>query len=175
VGELIESRDYSTAQIAEGLAVLAQHAGNARKASEQTGIPRTTLKFWKTKYPQRYEEAAQKITRDVERAIARQARENAVRAADVERLGLQRARERLERDEDKQPATTAQRAAVVKGISIDKMLTLEGRPTVHVAHSVEEDLRFLRARAIPDAEVVEENANVAGLLPSSDGAAYEGK
>lgn len=150
---------YTAEEIAEGLSVLAKYAGNARKASADTGVAPATLRSWKRKFPQRYEDAATRIARTVEQIIARRNREVAMQAADVERLGLQRARERLERDEDKQPATTAQRAAVTKGIAIDKALLLEGRPTAHVAHSVEEDLRFLRARAIPDAEVVEESAS----------------
>ena len=72
-------------------------------------------------------------------------------------ISVEKAREQLEAGEDRQPAASAQRLATVSGIATDKFLTLTGRPSqVTAATTVEEDLRFLRSRVIPDAEVVEE-------------------
>jgi hypothetical protein len=158
-GEIISSKSYSAEQVAEGLAVLAAHAGNAKTAEREVGVPQSTLRSWRERFPKRYEEAANKIARQVEQVIARQAREVASRASDVELLGLQRAHERLVADTDKQPAVTAYRASILKGINVDKSLLISGKPTQIVASldQAQEDLAWLRARALPvEAEVVEE-------------------
>jgi hypothetical protein len=64
--------------------------------------------------------------------------------------------EAVDPETEPNPSAAAQRLATVSGISVDKALLLQGRPTsIHAASSVEEDLRFLRSRAI-DSEVVEE-------------------
>jgi len=160
--EIIRSPNYDLPQILEAMAAMAQFGGNTRKASKFVGIPRKTIEGWAKKWPHKYDELSAQVVAVTERLIARQAREIAVEAGEVELLALQQIREQLEAGNDKMPAATLQRLSTSKGINTDKDRLIRDRPTSITASttSVEDDLRFLRARAIPDApvdvEVIEE-------------------
>jgi bacterioferritin-associated ferredoxin len=160
MGEVIKSDRYTTAQVVEALVAVANAAGNCAEAARQVGIPKRTVVDWVTRYPQRYREAAEAAADAVARQVAKDYREFAAATPPIEKLALQRIRERLERDEDKMPAQTLQRVLISKAIATDKDLVTRQKPTAITAsvQSVEEDLRFLRSKAlrIPEAQVVEE-------------------
>jgi hypothetical protein len=159
-------KKYSSEQIEHGLIALATHGGSPREASRACGIPFSTLKYWRDKkYVNRYEELAQAHADATMAQVARDSREFAKSTREAEILALKRTIEKLERDEDKTPAQTLQRLLISKAIAVDKDLAIRQKPVSHVVHSTqefEETLRWLRARAIPDApvnaEVVEEPA-----------------
>ena len=123
---------YPLEKIEEGLTALVFSAGNQTEASRRTGVPRKTLDGWRVRYTDRYEELRDKYGSEIEERVMRDARDLAAGISQTERLAVQRVNERLEKDDDNQPATTLQRLSTSKAINIDKALLLEGRPNVIV-------------------------------------------
>lgn len=153
---LVHAPRTDLADIKQGLAVLASCAGNVTRAAVKLGIPRTTIRKWRDSYPDEYASIAQGMSDAIEQRLIAEYRETTLGASEAARLAVKRAHEKLQRDEDNQPSATAQRLATTAGILTDKTLTLEGRPTsIHAESTVDEDLRFLRSRAV-DAQVVED-------------------
>ncbi len=154
---------YSLERIEEGLTALVFSAGNQTEASRRTGVPRKTLDGWQARYPERYEELRDKYGHEIEERVMRDARDLAAGISQTERLAVQRINERLEKDEDNQPATTLQRLSTSKAINIDKTLLLDGRPNVIVEQRTVSEIlgdisRLLGKPAelgVIDAEVIE--------------------
>jgi transposase-like protein len=144
------------AEIQECLATLARVGGNATKAARITGVPRQTIAKWRDQHEEAYLHLAQRMQDAIEDRVVVGYSELTLRSTEAAILAVDLERQRLEREEVKDAAASAQRLATVAGITTDKRLLLEGRPTsIHAASSVEEDLRFLRSKAI-DGEAVEE-------------------
>jgi hypothetical protein len=77
--------------------------------------------------------------RKVEDVIVQQARELALKAAEVERKALDKQLKALD-GTVKDASASARNAAVVKGVNVDKLLTLSGRPSKVVEHRQADDL-----------------------------------
>jgi len=163
MGEMLQAVGNGTrttiaepAEILDALATLARSGGNLSRTSRQTGLPRKTLRVWRETHQEEYTALSQRFAQELEGRLVSEYREVTLASTEAARLAVQRAHELLQRDEDKQPSSTAQRLATTAGILTDKTLTLEGRPTsIHAASSLDEDLRWLRSRAI-DGEATEE-------------------
>ena len=143
------------ADIKVALATLARNAGNMLATSKELDIPRSTLRVWRDKYRPLYVELAERLSVEVDQAIIESCRQTSLRA-------MQKAGElvdKVDSETDPNPARSSQYMATVAGISADKSLLMHGKATsIHAVASVEEDLRFLRSRAIPDAQVIDVEA-----------------
>jgi len=141
-------QSYDAEAIDRGLLMLAVCAGDAaqahrRLAAEGVSIPERTLRDWKThSHPQRFVEVQRSYSAELEGVIIDGARSAALLAARLEHAALERATEQmLDPDyEVRDPATVARNAAVTKGINVDQVLKLSGRPTVIAEHRNADDL-----------------------------------
>ena len=140
------------ADVKAALLLLAQNAGNVLRTSRELGIDRGTLRKWRETYRASYVDIAERYSEAIDQALIESGRQTALRA-------MQKAGELVDAvdpDTDPNPSASAQRLATVSGIATDKALLMQGRPTsITSTSSTEEDLRFLRSRAIPDAQVVD--------------------
>ena len=145
------------ADVLAALAVLAQHAGNASAASRVLGMSRKSLTQWRNSYRQEYLAIAKRMSAEVEEALITEMRESSALAVRGAKLAMQREIERIEAGEIKDYSASGKNLMLTAAIGTDKALLLEGRPTsIHAESTVDEDLRFLRSRAI-DGEATEEN------------------
>jgi hypothetical protein len=131
-------------------------AGNATaasrylKAEKVIAITGATLNNWRQeRYAAKYEEMREKYAAQLEKQIEGDLREMAALAMQAERLAIQKAKEQLEAGEEKDPARAAANLARVAQSSVDKLMTISGRPTVITEQrNVEEILRGLVARGV---------------------------
>ena len=85
----------------------------------------------------------------VEQTLANDMRDAARESLDVQRLAVQRARERLDSGRDDDPAKSAASLARVAQSNTDKLLSLTGRPTQIVENrNINEILRSLVAKGV---------------------------
>ena len=88
-----------------------------------------TLTDWvRRKHADRYQEIREGRAAAQERLLARNMLDVAGHALEAEDLAITKAQERLEANEETDPARAALNLARTKQIAIDKMLTLTGRP-----------------------------------------------
>ena len=116
-----------------------------------------TLRDWSYRYPERLEQLRAEQAHKVEERIVEECRNTATLAATVERAGLTADLEKIEKGDARDPSTSARNASVVKGINIDKMLALSGRPTQIIEkRNPAEIMRKLKQLA-PDVFHIEED------------------
>lgn len=120
---------YSDAEQAAALAIVAAHAGSTRVASEETGIPETTLRHWRNQ-----------TRRPARNPVLVGAAKSAL-ADDWEECAAEGVRVAMH----KLPEASAAQAAVIAGIATEKMLLLRGEPTQITEHQDSELLAALRA------------------------------
>jgi hypothetical protein len=125
-----------------------------------------TLDTW-TRQPD-YKELEAEMAPAVAERIAAQAERIALQIEEAERMAIQKVRERLENDQDEQPAATLRNLSTSKALQIDKLSSpLRGRPTViHGAADITELIAVLNARLGIDSTAVE--IPEAEALPSGD-------
>lgn len=120
--------NYSEDEIKDALLHLAQCGGNSNKASELCGVPARTLRRWREEMPERYDDLRTTFARKIEEGLIKEHRENALLSAQLQRAATMQALEQAEAGELKDPARTAREASIASGVSIDKLLVLDGRP-----------------------------------------------
>ncbi len=140
--EPIKTRVHTTEQVLEGLATVASCGGRFKPAADRLGIADTTLSRWRDKYPNRYRQIAERVATEVEADIIVKCREAAIQVSDAEIVAIEETVKRL--PELKDPSQVLKNLSTVKGINIDKVLALTGRPIQHIQHhSADELIRTL--------------------------------
>lgn len=124
IGQESRQRRYTDADVAEALAILAEHGGNAAAASRTTGIPEATIKDWRNGV----------VSAPPPEAVAAKRAERAARWDALQEAGVAQALTQL-------PNASARDAAVVAGIAVDKAALLRGEsttgaPGIHVHLSI---------------------------------------
>lgn len=122
---------YTDEEVRHALAALAANLGNATKTGKQIGIPGHTLSTWKNDtYAQVYADLEQRTAAEVEAAIVTQARANAARSGrDIDKALEHTEKAMQRRNYDAvDSARVARDLSHVHSQSIDKMLTMTGRP-----------------------------------------------
>ena len=139
---------YDTATIDRGLLMLAVCAGDSaqahrRLAADGVHVPERTLRDWKTHVTLSASRRCSAATAPSWRtSSSTEPWSAALLAARLEHAALERATEQmLDPDHEvRDPATVARNAAVTKGINVDQVLKLSGRPTVIAEHRNADDL-----------------------------------
>ena len=126
-------------------------------AAEGLAVNDRTLREWKYKYAARYEQLRTEHAAKVEERIVEQCRNTAALAASVERAGLTADLEKIEKGDARDPSTSARNASVVKGINVDKMLALSGRPTQIVEKRDPAEIMRKLKQLAPDVFHIEED------------------
>jgi len=151
-------RSYDAELIDRGLLMLAVCAGDAaqahrRLAADGHDVPERTLRAWKTDtHPQRYVDLQAAHSAKLEGVLIEGARASALMATRLEQAALQLATEQVEAGEARDPATIARNAAVAKGINVDQVLKLSGRPTVVAEVRNADDLLDIIAAKLGEVE-----------------------
>lgn len=130
------------------------NGGNALRSQKQLAeqgvkVEDNTLTAWRDRFSNRYADICARHARQIEEVVVQTQREVALAASRTVRLAIEKAHERLERNEDREPARTAQALQTTTGIAVSKILELTGRPTAVVEHrSADEILRRLQAMQV---------------------------
>jgi hypothetical protein len=146
---------FTQAEIDKCLTAMIAYAGSATNAIRylqhnepevRCPTPGTLINWSRTTHWERYEQLRETWAAKVEQTVANDMRDAAREAIDVERLAVQRARERLEAGRDDDPAKSAASLARVAQSNVDKLLSLTGRPSqITENRTVSELLRSLVA------------------------------
>lgn len=99
------------------------------KAEKGIAISPATLKDWKTRYGERYDRLREQNSASAEGTLAHEMREVALLAVGAERLAVEKTVERLESGEETDTARAAANLSRVAQSSVDKLMSLTGRPT----------------------------------------------
>jgi hypothetical protein len=148
----VTAQPHSQETIETALRSLANVGGSVRRAAKITGVPERTLRSWKNElYRDRYEQHASEVAQLIEDGAIVELRERITRASELEDRLLDELERKLRKGEVRDPAAAAQRLAVIKGINVDKLLKLTGRPTVvHEHRNYVELVESLRRRGLVD-------------------------
>ena len=103
--------------------------GSSQAAEDEVGVPRRTISDWRRRYAQRFYELSELHRASAEKAIIAKFREAGHKAADAIHEAIDLEHERIKTGEVKDAAASARNLATAAGISVDKMLVLDGRPT----------------------------------------------
>lgn len=157
---------YTQEEIDKCLTALVAYAGVANAAVKylesiadggRVPTPGTLAQWARTLHWERYEQLREQWAGKVEQTVANDMRDAAREAVEVQRLAVEKARERLEAGRDDDPARSAASLARVAQSNTDKLLSLTGRPTqITENRNVNEILRSLVAKgvlALPDEPV----------------------
>lgn len=150
---------YSQQEIDRALTALVAWSGNCAAAvrhlesiaepGQRVPHQMTLLEWSRTTHWERYEQIREQWASKVEQTVANDMRDAAREAIEVQRLAVEKARERLERDRDDDPARSAANLARVAQSNTDKLLSLTGRPTqITETRNVNEILRSLVAKGV---------------------------
>lgn len=123
---------YTDEEVRDALAALAMNLGNVRKTAQEMQIPAVTLGRWKNEtYAQVYSDLEGRTAADVEHAIVTQARANAERAGRDIDAALEHTEKAMKRRnyDAVDSARVARDLSHVHSQSVDKMLTMTGRPS----------------------------------------------
>ena len=153
---------FSEEDLTTALMSLVAWAGNASaaarylKSEKGISVSVATLCDWKVRHGERYDELREKYQAQLEGNLAHELRDCARLAVEVERLALEKTRERLEAGKERDPSRAAANLAMVAAKSTDKLMTLTARPTqITENRDATEILRSLVARGVltlPDEE-----------------------
>lgn len=142
-----------------GFMALALSGDNAALASEQCGIPQSTLKRWRKEERAAYDAVRRDMAPRLEAVVIAEQYAFVLEAGRVKRLALAATEKAIL--EDQIPAKDLPRAlqaiTTSEAISTDKILALSGRPTSVVEHRSSAELmrRLASLGAIVDATATE--------------------
>lgn len=117
------------AEIEAGLLALVLSGGSSRVASRETGIPESTLTSWQLAHRGRIEELRRERGPELERMAIEGFRAFVVRAEQVKAAALELTLKQIEDGSIKDPARAMQAVSISQGISVQRMLELDGRPS----------------------------------------------
>ena len=123
------SAKYSDQEIEAAFLAAIMNGGNAKRASELTGINHGTIKDWMRMYPARYSELRREKGPELERLAVDQLMQFVTAAEEVKMTALRKTQEQLEADDAKDPGAVLRNVATAQGISVTKVMELTGRPT----------------------------------------------
>lgn len=125
----------------------------------------TLLEWSRTKHWERYEQIREEMSSLRERTIVNDMRDAAGEAIEVQRIAVEKAKERLEAGKDDDPGRTAANLARTASANTDKLLSLSGRPTqITESRDAAQVLRSLIAKhpsvfSLPDEPVQIESSS----------------
>lgn len=168
--EPIRGRSGTTPEMVDaGLLTLAACGGRYREASKTLkakglNIPDSTLQYWRYEmYPNRYRDIAARQAAVIEGEIINNIRALALRASEAAYKALELEEERLVSGETRDAAGSLRNIATSIGITVDKILLMEGRPTAITEQRSSDDvLRGLTDRGYVDSTAVEDKPASAG-------------
>lgn len=120
---------YTQEQITEGLLAVIAAAGNAAEGERQTGVPAATLRGWRNEqYADLYRRLEEQYGRQIEEEIVARARENANAAAQAVQEGIAATVDEIRSGKCRDVAKATELLAKTMSVSVDRVLSLTGRP-----------------------------------------------
>lgn len=128
--------------------------GSALKASEQTGIPHSTILDWqRAKHRDRWLEIREKVADKAHAQVAAQIEDMLLDIGDAKKEALDRFRSEIGNLAGKDASAAVKNLAIAEANGIDKVLLLRGKPTHISEHRApEEIIRKLAAGSVVDVE-----------------------
>lgn len=114
--------------------------GSATVASEQTGIPKSTLESWRENDVELWSKLSHEHGAQVDQAIAAQMRETVVTLGNIERKLTNRLWENADKLDVRDIPNALKNVTASKAQNTDKLLLLTGRATDRVEHVDARDL-----------------------------------
>jgi hypothetical protein len=148
----VGSPHHTPATIETALIMLALAGDSPTKATAMLKhggikVSRAALAEWRDADPERWSRIRENAAARIERDVAHTARALAIDYAQLEAEAIAETRLKLASGDTRDPSTVARNAAVGKGINVDKLLLLEGRPTaITEQRSADDVLRGLAAK-----------------------------
>lgn len=163
--EPFKLRGGHTPQLVEtALLTIAMCGGNTQAAfdtlaAKNIHVGRSTLKAWQhVQFPNRYRDLAERYRASIEGEIVNNVRALALRASQVAQRALDLEEKRIAAGEINDASTSLRNIATSIGISVDKILLLEGRPNqITEQRSADDVLRGLRDRGYVDSTAEEDD------------------
>lgn len=163
--EPFKLRGGHTPQLVEtALLTLAMCGGNTQAAvdtlaTKNIRVSQGTLKAWQhNQFPNRYRDLAERYRASIEGEIVNNVRALALRASQVAQRALDLEEKRIAAGEINDASTSLRNIATSIGISVDKILLLEGRPNqITEQRSADDVLRGLRDRGYVDSTAEEDD------------------
>lgn len=144
---------YTPAQIEQGLTAIAIHGGAGAQTqrflkTQGLQVSSRTLKRWQTTHKPRLAE----ITRNNLPAIEQQVIAGAIETIRIidqaEQEAVALTRQQIKDGSVRDAAAALRNLSTSKGINVDKLLALSGRPVATVQHDVQADIRLLVERGV---------------------------
>lgn len=121
-------RAYLPHEIEAGLQALVMCGGSTRKTAELTGVPRRTIEKWVKLHRGRIEVIRRERGPELERLAIEGFRAFVVRAEEAKAAALDETLKRIEDGTARDPGRDLSSISVAQGISVQRMLELDGRP-----------------------------------------------
>lgn len=121
-------RSYLPHEIETALQALVMCGGSTTRACRLTGIPRGTLDDWKVWHRERIEIIRRERGPELEQMAINGFRAFVVRAEEAKALALEETVKRLADGTARDPGRDLSSISVAQGISVQRMLELDGRP-----------------------------------------------
>lgn len=153
---------HTPEMIEMGLMTLATCGGRTSVAAQTLAakgieIPKGTLNYWRYDlYPNRYRDIVDRYSATIEREIVNNVRALALRASEAAHKMLELEEQRIVEGDVRDAAGSLRNIATAIGISVDKIMILEGRPNqITESRSADDVLRGLRDRGYVDSTAEE--------------------
>lgn len=127
--EVETRRSYMPHEVEAALQALVLSGGSPRRASKLCGVPHPTLIDWASKHRERIEVIRRERGPELERMAIEGFRGFIVRAEEVKAAALEATMAQIENGSIKDPARAMQAVSISQGISVQRMLELDGRPS----------------------------------------------
>lgn len=152
------------------LAMCGDNSGAAVRTLAAKGIKveQATLKTWRQdQFPNRYRDIAERHRGAIEGEIVSNVRSMALRASEIAQRALDLEEKRIASEQVSDASASLRNIATSIGISVDKILLLEGRPNqITEQRSSDDVLRGLTDRGYIDSTAEEADAGPAHRPPS---------
>lgn len=142
-------------------------------AAQGLEVPEQTLRQWKSRNPERFAQLKAEHTSKVEETMVEECQQTVRLAARAEQAGLALELERIGEKKVRDAGASARNASVIKGINVDKFLTLSNRPAVIVEKRDPTDIMRKLVELAPDVFDIEDG-EVEELPPDGFAALAEG-
>lgn len=140
----------------------------ARLKDDGVRVSRCAIRKWREQHADRYAAIRETRARDIERSVINRHRALAERYCVLEDKLIDAIDAEIDAGNLKDASTTARNVAVSKGIALDKMLIMDGRPNAIIdTRSADDVLRALEARGFLQYVDADAEEIAPGELPSA--------
>lgn len=160
---------YSEEEIERGLRMLAV-LNSAERASQQSGIPESTLTWWRRHiHADRYQRIRAEMLPRIQEEMAQQAEAAALEQGEVAMELLEQLKSRISEMRPVDAANALRNVETAKGINVDKTLVLRGQPNQIVEHRDTSQILDAIKRRFPSGVVDADSEDISDAEVDAEG------